>query len=98
RGHFPAIDVTQSVSRVMNQVVPKERIAVASRVRALLAAHREAEDLLAVGAYRKGFLPRLDEALERMPRLETFLRQSLGDSFLPDQVAQELDRVLGELT
>jgi flagellum-specific ATP synthase len=75
RGHFPAVDLPRSVSRVMTDVVSPERIVMAQRARELLAAHREVEDLLAIGAYKGGSVPRLDDALARMPQLEGFLRQ-----------------------
>jgi flagellum-specific ATP synthase len=80
RGHFPAIDVPASVSRLMPQLASADRMARARRVRALLASHQEAEDLLAIGAYRAGNSPRLDDAMARMPRLETFLRQEVDEA------------------
>jgi len=87
RGHFPAIDVAQSVSRVMDQVVPPEHIEIALKARALLATYREAEDLLAIGAYKPGSLSHLDEAIERMPGLTTFLKQrSAEPSTMPESV------------
>jgi len=79
RGHFPAIDLPKSVSRVMGQVASKERQRLARRAREVLAAFREAEDLLAIGAYQPGTVPRLDDALARMPALEAFLRQELDE-------------------
>lgn len=75
RGHFPAIDLPRSISRVFASVSPARRVELAHRARELLATHAEASDLLAIGAYKPGTLPRLDEALARMPRLEAFLRQ-----------------------
>ncbi len=75
RGMFPAIDVPQSLSRVMGMVAPASRRKAAQRARALLAAHREVEDLMAIGAYRSGASAHLDEAIARMPRLEAFLAQ-----------------------
>jgi flagellum-specific ATP synthase len=80
RGHFPAVDLPRSVSRVMTDVVSPERIVMAQRARELLAAHREVEDLLAIGAYKRGSVPRLDDALARMPQLEGFLRQRSSEN------------------
>lgn len=80
RGHFPAIDVPSSISRVMPAVTTRARRDQAQRVRSLLAAHREAEDLVAIGAYRAGASPRLDEALKRMGKLEAFLTQDAEGS------------------
>ena len=59
RGHFPAIDVPSSISRVMNDVVDAEGVSLSLRVRELLATYREAEDLVAIGAYKQGSVPRL---------------------------------------
>lgn len=79
RGHFPAIDVSASVSRVMPHLVDKAHFGLAMRARELITSYREAEDLLAVGAYKRGTIARLDEALLRMPKLEAFLRQNLDE-------------------
>lgn len=94
RGHFPAIDVPQSISRVMPMVVDKDRMRRARKVRELLSSFREAEDLLAIGAYRQGALPKLDEALMRMPKLESFLQQDLEDGPGALPVDKQLDDVL----
>ncbi|MFK7988919.1 MAG: FliI/YscN family ATPase [Sandaracinaceae bacterium] len=90
RGHFPAIDVPQSISRCMGAVASDERRQLAQRARGLLAAHAEAEDLVAIGAYQSGSVPRLDEALERMPQLEAFLRQPTDEDMDPATVDQAL--------
>ncbi len=75
RGHYPAIDVEASVSRLMGDIVDPEHQAAARRFRELLAIYRQNEDLITVGAYQKGSDPRVDEALERLPRMEAYLRQ-----------------------
>ncbi len=79
RGRFPAIDVPRSVSRVMSHVASREHVALAQQLRETLASYREAEDLVAVGAYRHGAVPRLDDALARMPKVEKFLRQRVDE-------------------
>ncbi|HYJ11757.1 MAG TPA: FliI/YscN family ATPase [Polyangiaceae bacterium] len=75
RGHYPAIDVLQSLSRVMPSVTTKSQQQVAQRARALLAAYEEKRDLIALGAYSKGSDERLDQAIAAAPELEHFLRQ-----------------------
>jgi flagellum-specific ATP synthase len=88
-GHYPAIDVLSSVSRVMLDVVPSEHQAWASRVRSWLATHRDAEDLINIGAYTAGASPAIDEAVARLPKITAFLRQPLDRAAtLPDSVAQ----------
>jgi type III secretion protein N (ATPase) len=75
RGHYPAIDVLGSLSRVMPNITAKPQRAAAQRARALLATYEEKRDLLALGAYNKGSDARLDQAIAALPELERFLRQ-----------------------
>lgn len=90
RGHYPAIDVSASVSRVMPHLVDKKHFALAMKARELITSYREAEDLLAVGAYKRGTIPRLDEALARMPKLDAFLRQNLDEPTPHDEMLRQL--------
>jgi flagellar biosynthesis/type III secretory pathway ATPase len=75
RGRYPAVDVTVSLSRVMDGLVTPEHRDAARRLRALVACYEAKRDLVTLGAYAKGTDRDLDEALARMPRIETFLRQ-----------------------
>ena len=76
RNHYPAIDVLGSVSRTMPDVTRVEHRLKAGQIREWMAAIRETEDLVSVGAYVAGSNPRVDEALARRERIEGFLRQS----------------------
>jgi FliI/YscN family ATPase len=76
RNHYPAIDVLGSVSRIMPDVTRVEHRLKAGQVREWLAAIRETEDLVSVGAYVSGSNPRVDDALARRERIDGFLRQS----------------------
>ncbi|HZR84489.1 MAG TPA: FliI/YscN family ATPase [Candidatus Binatia bacterium] len=78
-GHFPAIDVLKSVSRLMPDVAPAEQVADAARVRGWLAAYRDAEDLIHIGAYAAGSSPRIDQAIARRAAIQSFLRQGLAE-------------------
>ncbi len=80
RNQFPAIDVLQSLSRVMNKVVSKEHRVVASHLRDLMAAYRENEDLINVGAYSKGSNPKVDKAMLIHDSLMQLLKQEQGMS------------------
>ncbi|HEV3191938.1 MAG TPA: FliI/YscN family ATPase [Polyangiaceae bacterium] len=75
RGRYPAVDVTVSLSRVMNVVVAREHQVAARRLRELVAVYEAKRDLVTLGAYSKGTDKELDEAIARMPRIEAFLRQ-----------------------
>ena len=74
-GHFPAVDVLQSVSRVMPDVVPGEHLRAAEAFRATLATYQEAEDLVNIGAYQKGSNAGIDRALALRESMLAFLRQ-----------------------
>jgi type III secretion protein N (ATPase) len=75
RGHYPAIDVPASISRVMDSVVGAEHASSARALRASLGTYAERRDLLAVGAYARGADPKLDRAVDLMPELERFSTQ-----------------------
>jgi len=74
-GRFPAIDVLDSVSRVLPQVNPPEHLASRQQIISLLAAYKQIEELVRVGAYAKGSEPRADVAIELMHEIEALLRQ-----------------------
>jgi len=94
-GHFPAIDVLASLSRLMPKVVDRPHAIAANRVRELLAVWREGKDLVEIGAYRPGTNPRLDAALERLPVIDAFLRQSDEDTTSFDEMLEMLLLVAG---
>ena len=88
-GHFPSIDVLRSISRLMNDIVPADQLAQAQRVRAWLAAYRDAEDLINIGAYSAGANARIDDAVAQRERIAAFLRQGLNErSSATESVAQ----------
>jgi len=78
RNQFPAVDVLASLSRVMNKVASREHRVVASHLRDLMAAYRENEDLITVGAYARGSNPKVDKALVIYDDLMNLLRQEQG--------------------
>lgn len=78
-GQFPAVDVLASISRVMPDVTTPEHRRWAQRFRALLAAHKEAEDLINIGAYQEGKNPLVDEAVAKLPMLKAYLAQRVDE-------------------
>jgi flagellum-specific ATP synthase len=78
-GHYPAIDVLDSLSRLMNVIVDGEHLAAASAIRRILATYREHEELIAVGAYRAGSNPAVDLALRLQAEAMELLRQQIGE-------------------
>jgi ATP synthase in type III secretion protein N len=89
-GRYPAVDVLQSLSRVMPQVTTSAHRAAADRLRAILAAHERNRDLVSLGAYARGSDPDTDLALERLPAIEGFLRQGAGEREDPGRALERL--------
>jgi flagellum-specific ATP synthase len=79
RAHYPAIDVLESLSRLMNDIVDAEHRQAAQSVRELLAAYRDHEDLISIGAYRRGSNRLVDVAMDLQPMLNGFLRQRIEE-------------------
>lgn len=90
KGHYPPIDVQQSLSRVMPMVTNPEHVTAASRLRELIAAYEDVEDLVSIGAYKPGSKPLSDEAIEKWPKINTFLRQDKSSSVGYESAVQEL--------
>ena len=79
QGHYPAIDVLQSVSRVMPDIVSREQREAAKKLINLLAVYRKAEDLINIGAYVRGSNPEIDRALSKIEAINSFLRQDVTE-------------------
>jgi flagellum-specific ATP synthase len=94
-GHFPAIDVERSVSRVMTAVAPREQQAAARRMRALLSRLTKARDLIALGAYQPGHDPELDLAVKLQPQMAALLQQDMHDRAPLDPSRAQLLKLLG---
>ncbi len=95
RGHYPAVDVLQSLSRVMEKVVGKDHAQAARRMRTLLAAYESKRDLIVLGAYARGSDAVVDEAIRKMPRIEAFLQQRTDEITGFEQVVRALASALG---
>lgn len=91
-GHFPAIDVLESISRVHRAVTTLDQQADATRLRRMLAAHRSVKELVEIGAYVAGADDHADAALARLPRIESFLQQGMDELTAP---AETWDRLAG---
>jgi flagellum-specific ATP synthase len=78
-GHYPAIDIEASISRVMPAVMPKEHMRAAQRFRQVYSAYRQRQDLIAVGAYQKGADAQVDQAIAMWPQLTRFLQQEVDE-------------------
>jgi len=89
-GHYPAIDVLGSVSRLLDEVSSPEVRAAGAQLRGLLAAYRDKEDLIAIGAYKPGSDPSTDVAIALRGRIESFLRQAPDERCSAEEADAEL--------
>ena len=89
-GHYPAIDVLNSISRLSSKLVGREQQQAASKVRQALSALEESRDLLELGAYTAGTNPSLDAAIRARPEINDFLRQDTSAGF---SIAESLTRL-----
>jgi flagellum-specific ATP synthase len=89
-GHYPAVDILQSVSRLMDSIVKPEHKLAARRVRAAYSTHRLAEDLINIGAYAAGSNPKIDKAIAMIDKINAFLTQPTGTGSSFEQTCKQL--------
>ncbi|MDP3367532.1 MAG: flagellar protein export ATPase FliI [Pseudomonas sp.] len=95
-GHYPAIDIESSISRVMPQVVPPEQLKQAQRFKQLWSRYQQSRDLISVGAYVPGGDADTDQAIARQPVMAQYLRQGLDENVSMAQSREQLAGVLGQ--
>ena len=93
KNHYPAIDILQSISRVMSSIVSKEHKNLAGRLKNVLATYNEAEDLINIGAYKNGSNPDIDYAIRKIRQVNEFLCQGTDEKFLFDEEVELLGKV-----
>jgi len=96
RGHYPAIDVLESVSRVMRDVIDSDHLKLRNRTIEILSTYRSAEDMIAIGAYADGSDPRIDTAKKLMPKIDRFLTQDVFEKVPHDLSFQRLKEIYKE--
>jgi flagellum-specific ATP synthase len=97
-GHYPAIDIEASISRVMPAVATREHLRSAQRFRQVYSAYRQQRDLIAVGAYQKGSDPQVDQAIEMWPQLRTFLQQQVDEPMTLEVAVEKLAELAEQVT
>jgi len=80
KNHYPAVDILESTSRVMGEIVSDEHKEAANKLRSVLATYEEAKDLVTIGAYEAGSDPKLDYALDKLDEVNRFLRQGVNEA------------------
>lgn len=93
-GHYPAIDVLESISRVKRDVISEEHYKTSQEIQQLIAAYRGAEDLISVGAYQKGTNPRIDLAVALNEKINRFLKQDIYETSAFDETVGNLKNIL----
>jgi len=96
-GHYPAVQVLDSVSRLQSQLATTEQKEHMRKIREALASYRQAEDLIQLGAYVAGTNPSLDASIKARPRIIDFLRQDALQASTRDETLRQLGAVAAQL-
>lgn len=94
QNHYPAIDVLKSVSRVMDDIAGLQHKHHANRLKELLATYRKAEDLINIGAYVAGSNPKIDQAIERIEHINSYLKQDIRDNVHYEESLAQLENIM----
>ncbi|PPD22991.1 MAG: flagellum-specific ATP synthase FliI, partial [Methylobacter sp.] len=95
-GHFPAIDIEASVSRVMPDIASDEHMQWARELRRMYSLYQQNRDLISVGAYQPGADPRIDKAIEKNPAILEFLQQGMDEQVDLERSLRELGLLLNK--
>ncbi|MBL4584870.1 MAG: flagellar protein export ATPase FliI [Pseudomonadales bacterium] len=95
-GHYPAIDINASVSRVMTQVVDPAHMAAATKLKKRYSKYQQVKDLVSVGAYAHGQDPETDLAIAQMPMIELFLQQPLNEAVSFEQGSAQIQQMMAD--
>jgi len=90
RAHYPAIDVAESVSRVMNDIIDEEHRDASRKVREIIANYEKERDLILIGAYEEGSDPKVDYAIEHIEAVNNFLKQNVEEKIEKDETISML--------
>lgn len=95
--HYPAIDVLASISRVMPAIVSKDHMMLANKIKDVMAVYKESEDLINIGAYKRGSNKKIDLAIDSIDEINNFLRQETEVSFSFEETLDRLKNIYTEL-
>lgn len=93
KNHYPAIDVLQSISRCMSAITDKEHKKAAGMLKNVMATYAEAEDLINIGAYKKGSNSNVDYAISKIDAVNQFLLQATDEKFTFEEIVEMLERM-----
>jgi FliI/YscN family ATPase len=97
RGHYPPIDILESLSRTMPMVIEPSQMLWARKVRESMAAYDDVSDLVSIGAYKPGSNPLVDDAIGRREAIQEFLRQDKSEGSTMDETLKRLKKISGDL-
>ena len=92
--HFPAIDVSASISRLMTNIVSEEHRKMASEIRDILSLYEKNEDLISIGAYKSGTNPKLDVAIAKIEKINKFLCQGINENDSYEEILKKMKEIL----
>ena len=95
RGHYPAVDILASISRVQNDVIDVRHKEMVRKLIEIYATYIESEDMINIGAYVSGSNPNIDRAINRIEHINTFLRQDIDESTSPEETVKMLEEAIG---
>jgi flagellum-specific ATP synthase len=96
KNHYPAIDVLQSISRVMSSIASPEHKKMAGKLKSVLATYTEAEDLINIGAYKNGSNPEIDYAIKKIRQVNDYLCQETNEKYLFDEEVAQLGQLFDD--
>ncbi|MBD97912.1 flagellar protein export ATPase FliI [Candidatus Marinamargulisbacteria bacterium] len=94
KNHYPCIDINMSISRLFSNLSDQNHAALAGKLREILAQYNEAEDLINIGAYVNGSNPKIDEAIDKIERINQFLKQGTQESIAFEDTLQQLRAIV----
>jgi flagellum-specific ATP synthase len=96
RGHYPAVDILRSVSRVMNDIVKDSHLTIARKIQAMAAVYEDARDLINIGAYVSGNNPEIDKAVRHIDGINRFLKQGINEKATIEETLSQMHAAIGE--
>jgi flagellar protein export ATPase FliI len=95
KGHYPAIDIPESISRVMDNIIVQPHLDAARKLREVISTYDKEKDLILIGAYEEGADPRVDYAIQKIDAVNNYLKQKVAEKFTFDQTVAQLKAVFG---
>jgi flagellum-specific ATP synthase len=94
RGHYPAVDILRSVSRVMSDIVAEKHLKAARTIQSIAAVYEEAKDLINIGAYVAGNNPEIDNAIHHIDTINNFLKQDINEKATIEQAVAQMSAIV----